>query len=100
MREGINLGFQPETLRVLLTTGADFYTVLQLNESWPAGTSLALVFDGGASWAATISGANATFNVDKAQTATIANGTGVRLVYTNGTTDQVWAIGTAVQKNG
>lgn len=96
--QGICMGVEPETLRVILATGADFTCTLRLNEPWPAGTSLALVFDGGSSWPATIADTDAVFHVDKATADTMVKGTGVKLVYTNGTTDQVWAIGGVVRR--
>lgn len=91
----LQLGMRPETLRVLLTTGADFLCVLRLNDDWPVGTVLTLEV-GNLIWTATISGADATFAVDKAVTALVSDNDTARLVYTNGTTDQVWAVGTAV----
>lgn len=95
--DGVFLGLVPETLRVNLTTGADFLCTLRLNESWPVGTTLQLVFPT-TSWTATITGADAVFSVDKATADTITDGTAVTLSYVNGTTDQTWAIGTVVRR--
>lgn len=89
----VQLGLQPNTLRVMLTTDADFYCTLRLNEDWPAGTVLSLVV-GSLTWTATIGGADAVFSVDKAIANTVGDGATAKLVYTNGTTDQVWALGT------
>ena len=96
----IVLGAETGTLRVLLTTGADFRTTLYLLDGtdWPTGTTLSLTFATGATWAATITGADAKWDVDKATADTIADGTGVQLRYVNGSTDEVWAIGTAVRR--
>lgn len=92
------LGLRPGTLRVNLTTGADFICTLRLrNQDWPVGTTLSLVFASGESWSATISGADATFNVDKATADTIDDRTAVSLKYVNGTTDQTFEIGTVVR---
>lgn len=96
---GLQLGARPDVLRVRLTEGADFYCVVRLNEDWPVGTTLTLVLPS-AAWSASISGADATFNVDKDTWPTVANnGDEARLVYTNGTTDRVFAVGTVV-RNG
>lgn len=99
--DGMQLGLDPGTLRVFLTTGADFLCTVQLDTNWPVGTTLSLVFDDGTTWNATISGTDAVFSVDKAIADTIAaNGgdVGVRLKYVNGTTDQTWAIGTVIRR--
>lgn len=95
----MKLGQPPEPLLVRLTTGADFLCTLRLNEPWPTGTSLTLNFGGGSSWLAVVSGAEASFNVDKAQADAVGNGETVRLVYANGETDQVFASGKVV-RNG
>lgn len=95
---GLNLGLRSERLLVHLTDGGDFQCVLELDEDWPVGTSLNLEV-GAATWAATISGAEASFVVDKADADLVPDGTTARLVYSNGTTDQVWATGTVV-RNG
>lgn len=97
------LGIDPEPLRVILVTGADFYctrtlTVAGVATSWPVGTTLSLVFDTGETWTASISTSVATFNVDKAVADLIADGTGVRFKYVNGTTDQTWEIGTVKRR--
>lgn len=98
--DALVLGLRPQTLRLQLTLGADFYVVLKLDEPWPSGTNLTLKL-GSVTWAATIVGDEATFNVDKAQADTIPHGTEARLIYTNGTTDQTWAVGSVErQRNG
>lgn len=94
---GINLGLQPETLRVILVTGADFLCTLRLSENWPGSTVLSLVFEDGAEWDATISTTDAVFSEDKADADLIAGQSVVKLRYVNGTTDQIWAIGTVVR---
>jgi hypothetical protein len=96
---GINLGLMPEALRVILSDGADFLCTLQLDDDWPVGTALSLTFDSGiTAWTATIGGTDAVFSVDKAVTDLVPDGTAAKLVYTNGSTDQVWAVGTVVRK--
>lgn len=92
----MSLGLVPEDLTVNLTTGADFTCTLVLNEDWPVGATLKLVFDA-SEWSATISGRDATFSVDKATADAVANGADVSLVYTNGTNDEVWATGTVTR---
>ena len=94
---GINLGIQPETLRVILTTGADFQCTIRLSSNWLAGTTLSLVFPT-TSWNATITTTDAVFNVDKAIADTIPDGATVKLLYVNGATDQIWAIGTVKRR--
>lgn len=97
MAESMNLGIVPGTLRVHLTAGADFTSTIRLSSNWPGSTTLTLNFDSGETWTASISTTDAVFAVDKATTDTIADGTGVRLKYVNGTTDQTWEIGTVVR---
>jgi hypothetical protein len=99
MTEGIRLGLQPDLLRVILSAGSDFTTTLQLDTSWPVGSTLTLVV-GTLTWTATISGTDAVFSVDKAIADTVVDGTAARLVYVNGSSDQVWARGTAVRFDG
>lgn len=96
--EGIYLGLQPETLRILLTTGSDFHCILseKTGAAWDVGASIKLDLDGTV-WAATISGADATWIVDKAQADLILAGTKAKLIYTNGSVDQVWAVGEVVR---
>lgn len=93
----MELGVVPAPLSVHLTTGADFSTVLTLDQPWPSGTVLTLGFADGSVWTATISGADATFAVDKASADLVPDQTQVTLVYTSGTTDQVWAAGKVVR---
>jgi hypothetical protein len=102
----IELGNDPESLTVTLITGGDFDAGLVLEDEngddldWPVGTVLTLRFsrtaDIGETWTATIDGAEAAWDVDKAVVdATIAAGrTKVRLVYVNDDDDDVLAIGT------
>lgn len=97
----VGLGLIPDKLQVNLTAGADFICTLRLNEDWPVGTAIQLDFPDLAvsAWGATISGTDAVFAVDKADSDAIPDSATVRLVYTNGTTDQVWAIG-RVERRG
>lgn len=97
--DGMFLGLVPEPLKVNLTTGADFLCTLQLDDDWPVGTVLSLVHEDGTEWDATISTTDATFSEDKAVADLIAQGSTVTLRYVNGTTDQIWAIGT-VKRHG
>lgn len=91
------LGTKPDPLTVYLTTGADFRCTLRLDTNWPTGSTLALKF-AATTWSATISGRDATFNVDKATADAIADAAAVRLNYTDGATvDETWAIGTVVR---
>lgn len=106
MSTKLTLGVDPGNLELVLSDGADFNATLRYKTgeppvvtNWPTGTSLALVFSTGTSWSATISGALATWGVDKAVTATIPKQTKVSLVYTNGSTDRVLYMGT-VKRSG
>ena len=101
-RTSISLGIMPAGLTVVLTDAADFTYALRktiggVPADWDAGTVLTLV-TATTSWAATIVGSLATWNVDKAVTGAVADGVAVRLVYTNGSIDQVWASGTVVRR--
>ena len=103
MIQTITVGPEPRLLSMRLVTGADFYETQTVEvdgvaTDWPAGTTLAYRFDNGVTWAATIVGAVATFNLDKADADAIPAGTGVRLTYTNGTTDETWEIGTVKRR--
>lgn len=89
----ITLGSEPEDLTVHLVTGADFKATLILKPAWPVGTTLTLV-SGATTWTATISGTDATFDVDKAAADLLADGASIKLKYVNGTTDQTLGIGT------
>lgn len=101
----MRLGFDPPSMTVVLSTGADFnqvltYTVAGVVTSWPGGTAITLKFGDAAisDWSATVSTSTATFAVDKATADTVANGTDVRLVYTNSSDDYVLAIGTVSRR--
>lgn len=96
----MKLGYDPINLPVVLVTGADFNAVLTYKPggvvtSYPVGTAISLWFDDPAvaAWSATVSTSTATFAVDKAVVATVANGTEARLLYVNGTDDQTLTIG-------
>lgn len=102
----ISLGAEPDTLTVHLSVGADFNSTLVLLDDagaevdWPVGTVITLRFARTTvveeTWTATITGAEATFDKDKAVVdATIAaNRRNVRLFYVNGAEDLLWASGT------
>ena len=93
----IHLGSSPARLGVHLATGADFLCTLRSNPTpWAEGTVITLVF-GAQTWTATIAGNDAVFSVDKATADLIPQGTKARLVATNGTTDQVLALGRVVR---
>lgn len=100
------VGIKPRPLGMHLTTDADFYLTRTLRDkatgtpvSWNPGTVVKFVFDSGTAWTATIVGAVATFDVDKAVANTIADGTGVRFVVIDGTRDMVLEIG-KVKRHG
>lgn len=96
----MKLGFDPPNLPVVLVAGSDFNAVLTYKvngvvTSWPASTAVYLTFDDPAitEWAATVSTSTATFAIDKAVVATVANGTEARLRYVNGSDDLTMTIG-------
>lgn len=93
----VTLGARPDGLTVLLTTGADFIaTLTNQSGNWTTGATVSLVFatTPTTTWAATITGADAAFNVDKAAADLIPHRTKAELRYTAGAVDQVWARGT------
>lgn len=103
MSDANSLGIKPETSRIVLTEGADFYCTLTLSSNWPVGTSLTIVFpDLATTWTASISTTNAVFSVDKASTTAdaVPDGSRWQLKYINGTTDQTWMLGTVVRVDG
>lgn len=101
----IELGAQPDTLTVHLSDGGDFGSTLVLLDDdgaetdWPVGSVVTLRFSKSAAaetvWTATIDGAEATFDEDKAAVDTIIDEhrTSVRLYYVNGTDDILLGIG-------
>lgn len=92
----VTLGARPDLLTVVLVTGADFIATLTNQAGpWAEGATVALVFsdDAATTWAATITAADATFNVDKAIADAIPHRTKAELHYTLGAVDQVWARG-------
>lgn len=103
---GSNYGFDPPNRPVVLVEGSDWNPppiVLKVDgveTDWPVGTSILLTFDDPAvsDWSATVSGAEATFAIDKAVVATVANGTEVRYRYVNGTDDETFAIGKVAKR--
>jgi hypothetical protein len=101
----LDLGISPDTLTVHLSPGADFESTLVLldddgaEQDWPVGTVITLRFAKSAAadvtWTATITDAEATFDVDKAAVDSLLaeNREKVRLYYVNGTDDLLWASG-------
>lgn len=97
----VNFGFSPASCVVHLTRGADFtctlvYTVDGVDTNWPTGTTVTLNL-GDVTTVATISGAAATFFMDKAVADTVERGTSARVLVTNGTSDQIWYVGTVAR---
>lgn len=103
----INLGASPDRLTVTLTRGADFVTGMDsLDGPWPETAVVRLVFNDTADtiWPATIAGAAADWNVDKAEVdaliGRLTNPKNVQLTYTDGTADLTWAQGSVVVAGG
>jgi hypothetical protein len=98
----ITLGTVPENLTVVLTKDADFFTTLQnADGNWSVTAEIKLIFSTGDEWDATISGEEATFNVDSTTVNTLleARPIWVKLFYIDGTTEICWAKG-EVSPNG
>lgn len=96
---GIVIGNRPAPLRVVLTTGSDFYRVLRYADGWPAGATLSLVLPT-TTWTASISGTDATFNVARAVADMIEDGTAAQLIYTADGRRSVWADGKVERTDG
>ena len=102
---GVKLGASVEPLIVELARDADFFGPLQYQlagepADWPAGTTVELRFyasDGSveATWTATVAADMATISKDKALVNALIDTKSekVKLFYTNGGTDQCWAVG-------
>lgn len=100
MSNAMNLGLQPEALRVILTTGADFDAVIEIEGgTWDADEQLTIVLPS-TNWAATMSGSTATWHVAVAVADTIPDGAAAKLKYTKtaGSLTQIWEIGTVVRR--
>lgn len=93
MSQAVVLGALPAVLTLVLVTGSDFVAEVDMDTAWPEGTALSLVFENGQSWAATVSVTSARWEIDKATADQVDSGTRVRMVYVNGTDDQVLCVG-------
>ena len=98
------LGGNPQDLTLQLAYDSDFNTVLESYnngqpEDFPAGTEVTLevkVENTTTVWTATVSGNQATFNVDAAAVNAVLDQAGqrsARLFYENGTDRRLWASG-------
>jgi hypothetical protein len=91
----VALGSAPESMRLVLTSGADFICTIVSNDGdWPSGAVIAIETEYTV-WTATIVGPEARFNVDKDEVdALIAQKPRrFRLAYAEGTADLVWGSG-------
>jgi hypothetical protein len=80
MNDLVTLGIHRGVLRLELVPGSAMpaTTVYLLDgDVWPPGTTGALVFENGASWAATVVGGEMTFTATQAQVAAQPDGTTV-----------------------
>lgn len=96
----ITLGNSPDTLKVILTAGADFASTLTNSDGdWSPTCSIELRFDTDTTWAADIAGPVASFHADKADVDTLAdsNARRVQLFYVDGTDDLCWAKGSVTR---
>lgn len=94
----LNLDQKPEELRVGLVAGADFIRTLESEDGdWPGTAVIKLIFNDtdATTWTATIAGADATWNIDKAVVdALIADApTRAKVTYVDGPVDLLWAVG-------
>ena len=103
-KPALELGIDPESLIVHLTTGADFDGILRSKVAgeltdWPEGTVWSLVFANGVTWTAATDGPLATFHEDKAATGADAmpHALGVKLRYVNGSTDRIYYTGSVAR---
>lgn len=97
MSSSFTMGVQPAAMGVRLDEDADFITTLATADGsdWPSTVSAELRFPNGTVWAATRSGAELTWTVDKAAV-NIVLATRPRtasLFYIDGDTDIEWAKG-------
>lgn len=99
MAESLVLGSDIFVLRVRVTTGSDFAEVLERQDSsgtpenWPVGTTVNLII-GGTAYPATLDDADAVWLVDDSVADTWADGSVAILKVVNGSSSEVWAVGT------
>jgi hypothetical protein len=99
----ITLGSAGEDLTVIIPVGASYVATLTASTPWPTGTAIELHFMNDLSdvpvvWAATISGSDATFDIDTTQVQLVVDArlSIARLIYNPGGTGALlWAHGTA-----
>jgi hypothetical protein len=105
----VNFVSAPEVLNINLTRDADFIRILEAvsPEVFPVGSTVTLQFRSAANsvlatWSATVTSTEATFNEDKvAVNAVIAQAPATaRLIYTDGTVDLIWAYASTVGIDG
>ncbi len=98
----VALGFVPIDCTVALSAGGDFSQTLTATPPWPAGTAVELHFsptpaEGPSTivWPATISGANATWNVPAVSVAAVLNAQAlyVTIHYVTSIGTLVWMVG-------
>ena len=95
------LGAEVEKMTVVLSVDADFFATLRNRDGvWDPAAVIQLRFHGGPTWTATISGADAVFEVDKAVVAPVitARISKASLYYTQGASEILWASGPVVAK--
>lgn len=102
-QSAIIAGSVPATIRVNLTTGADFlWGPLRYANGDPfeTGAVLKLEWDNGTTWTATMAGdmSSATFSEESATADAIDHGTAVRFTKTVSTFNETLALGTAVRR--
>lgn len=94
----VTLGAVPQQMTLALVEGGDFVcTLVSGDGDWPATAQVAIDV-GGQTWAGTLAGADARFDVDKALVATViaAKPRRFTLRYVDGTTDLTWGVGPVV----
>ena len=92
----IVLGSTPESLAVILTKDADFFTTLTTEDgsNWPVTAQIKLIL-GTYEAVATISGPDASISIDEVDVNTIITSrtTNAKLMYIDGTAKICWALG-------
>lgn len=97
----ITLGSDVDQLTVIIPLGASFITTLTAATPWPNGTVIELHLvndpaDDPVIWSATVSGTDATFNINPANVKLVSDQrlSLARLIYNPGSGALLWAHGT------
>lgn len=100
-----SLGVSPVEVPLYLSDNSDFIDQIGYEsapgvpDDYPVGATVTIAFEDSSAttWAATVSGSDASWHVDKALTATIEDGTRFQIQYVDGTADEVPFVGKVVR---